>query len=75
MMLMIGLNKKISLFIFMLLVSAVVQASSICGNDGVWLQVLGSSSYLIWHNGKARILVDMGAGSALRFKQSSYDAL
>jgi ribonuclease BN (tRNA processing enzyme) len=47
----------------------------------VWLQVLGSggpeledrrasSGYLVWHNGKARILVDMGAGSLLRFEQS-----
>lgn len=56
-------------------------AESNCKKEGVWLQVLGSggpelddnrasSSYLIWQNGKARILVDMGAGSMLRFKQS-----
>jgi len=56
-------------------------AWSSCGEQGVWLQVLGSggpeledrrasSGYLIWHNGKARILVDMGAGSLLRFDQS-----
>ena len=54
---------------------------SSCGEQGVWLQVLGSggpeledrrasSGYLVWHNGKARILVDMGAGSLLRFEQS-----
>jgi ribonuclease BN (tRNA processing enzyme) len=52
-----------------------------CGAQGVALQVLGSggpelqdkramSSYLIWENGQARVLVDAGGGSALRFGQS-----
>ncbi len=52
-----------------------------CSGQGVELQVLGSggpelqdkrasSSYLIWHNGKAKVLVDMGGGSALRFGES-----
>lgn len=52
-----------------------------CGSNGVWVQVLGadtpevsgrqpSSSYLIWIDGKARILVDVGGGSALNFKKS-----
>lgn len=52
-----------------------------CGVHGVWLQVLGSggpeitdqrasSGYLVWLNGKARVLVDMGGGSLLRFEQS-----
>lgn len=58
-----------------------LQAKPACGLDGVWLQVLGSggpelddgrasSSYVIWQDGKARVLVDMGAGSLLRFEQS-----
>lgn len=66
---------------FFLFFSLFLQASASCGNKGVWLQVLGSggpevdngrasSSYVIWNQGKARILVDMGAGSLLRFKQS-----
>lgn len=66
---------------FFLFFSLFLQASANCGNKGVWLQVLGSggpevdngrasSSYVIWNQGKARILVDMGAGSLLRFKQS-----
>ncbi|PCI19082.1 MAG: MBL fold metallo-hydrolase [Piscirickettsiaceae bacterium] len=54
-------------------------ASSSCGGDGVWLQVLGSggpeilqdgrasSSYIVWLDGKSRLLVDAGAGSALNF--------
>ena len=56
-------------------------AASLCQGAGVWLQVLGSggpeitdqrasSGYLIWHDGKARVLVDIGPGSMLRFEQS-----
>jgi len=47
----------------------------------VWLQVLGSggpelddarasSGYVVWHDGRARLLIDMGSGSLLRFEQS-----
>ena len=52
-----------------------------CGAQGVALQVLGSggpelqdkrasSSYLVWQDGRARVLVDAGGGSALRFGES-----
>ena len=52
-----------------------------CGADPVAVQILGSggprlnpfrssSSYLLWLNGQARILVDMGGGAHLRFGQS-----
>jgi ribonuclease BN (tRNA processing enzyme) len=52
-----------------------------CGTQGVALQVLGSggpevqdkrasSSYLLWQGGKARVLVDSGGGSALRFGEA-----
>ena len=53
-----------------------------CGANGVWLQVLGSggpeviqdsrasSSYLVWLNGKARLLLDAGGGSAINFGKS-----
>ena len=52
-----------------------------CGAQGVAVQVLGSggpelqdkrasSSYLVWDEGRARILVDAGGGSALRFGES-----
>jgi ribonuclease BN (tRNA processing enzyme) len=52
-----------------------------CGAQGVAVQVLGSggpelqdkrasSSYLIWVDGQARVLVDAGGGSALRFGES-----
>ena len=52
-----------------------------CGEEGVAVQVLGSggpelqdkrasSSYLIWQDGQARVLVDAGGGSALGFGES-----
>jgi len=52
-----------------------------CGGPGVVVQVLGSggpefvpdragSSALIWINGKARVLIDTGSGSSLRFAKS-----
>jgi ribonuclease BN (tRNA processing enzyme) len=52
-----------------------------CGGEGVAVQVLGSggpelqdkrasSSYLVWQDGQARVLVDAGGGSALRFGES-----
>lgn len=74
-------TKYLFLVSFFLFIGTPVQAESACGNDGVWLQVLGSggpelddgrasSGYVVWQNGKARILVDMGGGSALRFEQS-----
>lgn len=51
-----------------------------CGEKGVAVQVLGSggpemrgrasASYLVWVDGKARVLIDAGGGSALRFGES-----
>ena len=52
-----------------------------CGSQGLAVQVLGSggpelqdkrasSSYLVWQDGRARVLVDAGGGSALRFGES-----
>jgi len=56
-------------------------AAQSCGSKGIALQVLGSggpelqdkrasSSYLVWEGGQARVLVDAGGGSALRFGES-----
>ena len=52
-----------------------------CGGGPLTLQILGSggpainserasSSYLLWGDGHARMLVDMGGGAYLRFGQS-----
>jgi len=60
---------------------AVPAAAQSCGATGIALQVLGSggpemqdkrasTSYLIWQNGAARVIVDAGGGSALRFGES-----
>ena len=75
------LFKYLFITVVILLADVPAQAKTSCGDEGVWLQVLGSggpelddgrasSGYVIWHNGKAKILIDMGAGSALRFEQS-----
>lgn len=65
----------------LLSVSISAYAKQGCGNTGLWLQVLGSggpeigdkrasSGYLVWQDGRARILVDMGPGSMLRYEES-----
>ena len=52
-----------------------------CGIEGNWIQILGSGgaelddrragvSYIIWIDGKAKLLVDAGPGTALRFDES-----
>jgi ribonuclease BN (tRNA processing enzyme) len=59
----------------------VPSAAQTCGGEGIAVQVLGSggpelqdkrasSSYLVWQDGQARVLVDTGGGSALRFGES-----
>jgi ribonuclease BN (tRNA processing enzyme) len=59
----------------------VVAAAATCSGHGVQVQVLGSggpeledgrasSSYLVWQDGRPRILIDSGGGSALRFGQA-----
>jgi ribonuclease BN (tRNA processing enzyme) len=56
-------------------------AAQSCGSTGVAMQVLGSggpeveakrasTSYLIWENGRARVIIDAGGGSALRLGES-----
>jgi len=67
-------------FLFSLGYTRLATAQS-CGTTGLVLQVLGSggpelqdkrasTSYLIWENGQARVLLDAGGGSALRFGES-----
>ena len=56
-------------------------AAQSCGANGIAVQVLGSggpelqdkrasTSYLLWQNAQARVLIDAGGGSALRFGES-----
>ncbi|MFK8042981.1 MBL fold metallo-hydrolase [Congregibacter sp.] len=61
--------------------SAVLRAQTCPPAEGVALQVLGSggpiaddarasSGYLLWIDGRARVLVDLGGGAILRFAQA-----
>jgi ribonuclease BN (tRNA processing enzyme) len=56
-------------------------AGEVCGAHGVAVQVLGSggpelrggrasTSYVVWREGRAVVLIDAGGGSALRFGES-----
>jgi ribonuclease BN (tRNA processing enzyme) len=73
--------KLLALACLLLTAAGAGHAAQNCQGAGVWLQVLGSggpelsdqrasSGYLVWQDGRARILVDMGAGSMLRYEQS-----
>ena len=55
-----------------------------CGEEGVWIQMLGSggeelndqrsaASYLVWLHTRALLLVDPGPGSSLRFDEAGAD--
>ncbi|MCZ6618007.1 MAG: MBL fold metallo-hydrolase [Gammaproteobacteria bacterium] len=57
------------------------EGSTFCGEQGVWVQILGSggpelddgnsgSSYLVWLDDRARLLVDTAPGSSFRFDAS-----
>jgi ribonuclease BN (tRNA processing enzyme) len=66
---------------YLLVLSAAASAAESCTHKGVELQVLGSggpeledkrasTSYLLWQDGKPRVLIDSGGGSALNFGRS-----
>ncbi len=72
--------RMLLLLLFLVLDTPSVLAAG-CTGKGIELQVLGSggpetqtkrasSSYLIWQNGSARVLIDSGGGSALRFGEA-----
>ena len=54
-----------------------------CGDEGVWIQILGSggyelddrgaASYVVWLDRRAVLLVDPGPGSAVRFGEAGGD--
>ena len=74
-------KRVITGLVLSLMLSPVAMASSACQKDRVELQILGSggpelddgrasSSYLVWLDGKARALVDLGPGSSVNFGQA-----
>jgi len=76
------MNRTLLTLLSILTMSSAVSGEVDCSADGVMLQVLGSggpeliqdqrasSSYLVWLDGKARVLVDAGGGSAYNFGRS-----
>lgn len=63
---------------------AVISQSAACSSSGLALQVLGSggpiaesgragTSYLLWIDGEARLLIDIGSGAFLRFAEAGAD--
>jgi ribonuclease BN (tRNA processing enzyme) len=68
----------------MLMTAFATAAKPQCGSSGIYMQVLGSggpemsdqrasAGYLVWQDGRARVLVDIGPGSILRYEQSGAD--
>lgn len=67
--------------ILLMATAPAVSSAAVCTGKGIELQVLGSggpelvdarasSGYLVWVDGKAKIMVDAGGGTALRFRQA-----
>jgi ribonuclease BN (tRNA processing enzyme) len=64
-----------------LLAGSLQANSKHCGDQGVWVEILGagsgelddgqaSPSYLIWQDNVARVLIDLGSGSQVGFEKS-----
>jgi ribonuclease BN (tRNA processing enzyme) len=75
------MKQPVIICLFGLLLSCVSASAQSCGSSPVAVQILGSggprlnpsrasSSYLLWLDGHARILIDMGGGAQQRFGQS-----
>ena len=73
--------KTIFLTLASLCLSVNASADALCGDTGVWVQILGAGgpeiddrqggpSYLVWNDGKARLLVDTGPGASVAFDQA-----
>ena len=70
-----------TILLFFAYTATAIAVSKQCPKTGTWLQVLGaggpeiedlhaSSAYLIWLDGRARLLVDIGGSAPLRFAES-----
>lgn len=64
--------------------SMVLADSAHCGTEGVWVEILGAgsgelndgqgpSSFLVWQDNVARLIVDAGSGSSVGFDRSGAD--
>lgn len=61
---------------------AAAQKNPFCGDTGVWIQILGAggpelddgqagSSYLVWIDNQARLLIDTGPGASVNFDRAA----
>lgn len=73
--------RKLITLITLSLLSHPVLADQLCGDTGVWVQILGAGgpeitdgqggpSYVIWNNNKARVLIDTGPGASVSFDKA-----
>jgi ribonuclease BN (tRNA processing enzyme) len=63
-----------SIFIILLFLSSLFAAKiefEVLGSGGPELDRRASTSYLLWIDGEAKLIVDMGSGSMLRFEESN----
>ncbi len=76
-----NMYKSIFLTAALCLAGTAAHADQLCGDTGVWVQTLGAGgpeiddrqggpSFLVWHDGKARLLVDTGPGASVAFDQA-----
>ncbi len=72
---------QLCLLACLLALSSAGYGDDMCGDTGVWLQILGAGgpeiddgqggpSYLIWQDGKARALIDTGPGASVAFDRA-----
>jgi hypothetical protein len=79
---MIALRRLMILCLFpVLCFAAGAQAEKVCGDTGVWVQVLGAGgpeiddgaagpSYVIWYDHRARVMIDTGPGASVGFDKA-----
>jgi len=71
----------LALFLLAAAAAADAQNAPFCGTEGVWIQILGAggpelddgqagSSYIVWIDNKARLLIDTGPGASVNFDRA-----
>lgn len=75
------LLRRWHLLVMLIMLAPAVSAADTCGAQGVFVQILGSggpelsdrrasASYLVWIDGRAKLLIDAGGGSLLHYERS-----
>ncbi len=69
-MVIIEIMKTVFILIFSILIYATEVEIEILGSGGPELDGSASTSYLLWIDGEAKVLIDVGSGSMLRFEEA-----